>query len=327
MLNPDFFTDPDIVANLDFAGRLFYQGLWCIAEDSGCFEPNPLLLKMKIFPGDDITMDKIKGYIDKLAKLGKIVLYQSGDKGYAWLKNFHKHQKLDKPSPPSIPLPEFLVFHGEEEFGNQRHKWHYEIIDNSGTCRGNVCDTTTPEKKRIEEKRKEVEVEEEKNSTIEEFLDDDNDNSSNPFKYYQQNIGPLLPDITDLISQYQKDLPDELITEAFRLAVKNNARSMRYAEKIMISWLDHGIRTVEDYRRHEAEWENRKVTDKEKARDGPKERTYTSEEIEAAAKYIKQAIKRYKGESVLEYIYSLGYPQEVADGAIKLLSKRKELVV
>jgi len=56
--------------------------------------------------------------------------------------------------------------------------------------------------------------------------------------FYQQNIGPLLPSIVDLVNEYRKELPDELITEAFKLAVKNNVRSMRYAEKIMLSWLD-----------------------------------------------------------------------------------------
>lgn len=36
MLNPEFFVDPDIIANLDFGGRLFYQGLWCVAEHYAC---------------------------------------------------------------------------------------------------------------------------------------------------------------------------------------------------------------------------------------------------------------------------------------------------
>ena len=331
MLNPDFFTDPDIVANLDYAGRLFYQGLWCIAEDSGCFEPNPLMLKMKIFPGDDIPLNIIQDYIDKLTELGKIVLYKVGEKEYAWLKNFHRHQKLDRPSPPSIPLPDWLMFHGEEEFGKQRHKWYYEIIDNSETFRGNVGDSNTIEKNRkemnrIEENRKEVEVEKERNSPISRVTDNDNDNSNNPFRYYQQNIGPLLPDIADLIHQYRKDLPDELITEAFKLAVKNNARSMRYAEKIMLSWIDKGIRTMEDYKRHEAEWEHRKAAEAGRE-EAPAKRQYTQAEIEAAARYIKRAVSRYEGNDVLGFIYSLGYPQEVADGAVKLLRERKELVV
>ena len=162
MLNPDFFTDPDIVANLNAYGRLFYQGLWCVAEDSGCFEMNALLLKMKIFPGDNLSLDDIKNYLDKLVELGKIITYSVSGKEYGWIKNFFKHQRLDKPSPPSIPLPEWIIWHGEKEF-DKRHQWHYELYEDalntiqelSTTCPRQDQDTTTPEEKRSKEKRSE----------------------------------------------------------------------------------------------------------------------------------------------------------------------------
>ena len=63
----------------------------------------------------------------------------------------------------------------------------------------------------------------------------------------------------------------------------------------MISWMDKGIRTMEDYRRHEAEWEHRKTaeTDREEA---PAKRQYTQTEIKAAARYIKRSlVSRYEG--------------------------------
>ncbi|NLT94838.1 MAG: hypothetical protein GXW85_04780 [Clostridia bacterium] len=116
---------------------------------------------MKIFPGDNIPLEQLQQYIEKLIELNKVVPYEANGRQYGWLKNFHKHQRLDKPSPPTVPLPPWVKFHGEEEFGNQRHKWYYEIIepvgDNSGTCRGNVVDETTPEVNRREEKRSEGE--------------------------------------------------------------------------------------------------------------------------------------------------------------------------
>ena len=49
--------------------------------------------------------------------------------------------------------------------------------------------------------------------------------------------------------------------EAFKIAVRNNARSIRYAEKIMISWLDKGIRTMDALRIHEAQRENKRARD------------------------------------------------------------------
>ncbi len=163
MLSPEFFTDADMIANFDAFGRLFYQGLWCVAEDSGCFEINPLGLKMKIFPGDNIPLEQLQQYIEKLIELDKVVPYEANGRQYGWLKNFHKHQRLDKPSPPSIPLPDFIFWHGEEEFGDKRHKYYYEVLPtgqrnaHKQTCPGQVCDKSCPEEKRKEKKRREVE--------------------------------------------------------------------------------------------------------------------------------------------------------------------------
>lgn len=156
--------------------------------------------------------------------------------------------------------------------------------------------------------------------------DDDVINDNDPFVYYSKNIGPMLPYIADLIKQYQKDLPDELITEAFKIAVRNNARSMRYAEKIMLSWLNKGIRTMEDYKRHEAEWEHRKAAEGGRE-EAPTKRQYTQAEIEAAARYIKKAVSEYDGDDVIGYIRSLGYPEEISESAIALLIERKELAI
>ncbi len=174
MLNPDFFTDPDIVASLDAYGRLLYQGLWCVADDSGCFELNSLLLKMKILPGDqNITTEDIQKYLDILIEQKKIITYEVNDKKYSWIKNFHKHQTLNKPNSPTVPLPSWITFHGEEEYGTERHKYYYEIdneilnkylgktedrqdIDNGKTEDRLGKEMSTPEEKRKEEKRKEV---------------------------------------------------------------------------------------------------------------------------------------------------------------------------
>lgn len=150
-------------------------------------------------------------------------------------------------------------------------------------------------------------------------------NSNDPLVFYQQNVGPLTPFVVDLVNQYRKELPDDLIVEAFKLAIKNNARNLRYAEKILLSWIDKGICSLDDYKRHEAEWENKKAN--QEANNEPEDRKYSAEEIEAAARYIKKAVNKYDGDNVIEYIHSLGYPAEVAENAIKILIERGELAV
>jgi hypothetical protein len=79
----------------------------------------------------------------------------------------------------------------------------------------------------------------------------------NPYDVYAKNIGPVPPDISDPISQYQIDIPDEPVGEAFMIDTGNNAGSMRYAKKVIISWLEKGIMAMDQLRIYKARWESR----------------------------------------------------------------------
>jgi hypothetical protein len=79
----------------------------------------------------------------------------------------------------------------------------------------------------------------------------------NPYVVYAKNIGPVPPDISDPISQYQIDIPDEPVGEAFMIDTGNNAGSMRYAKKVIISWLEKGIMAMDQLRIYKARWESR----------------------------------------------------------------------
>jgi len=229
-----------------------------------------------------------------------------------------------------IPFPEDLTeIYSGNHAGNRSEKYLSEInSDNhSGNCSGNHsgnCSGNHAALYKLNETKRNI-----NNNDDDVYIISNSQpktvNDNDPLVFYQKNIGPLLPSIVDLVNEYRKELPDELITEAFRLAVKNNARSMRYAEKIMLSWLDRGIKTMDDYKRHEAEWESKKAG--QEANNEPEGRKYSAEEIEAAARYIKKAVNKYDGDNVIEYIHSLGYPAEVAESAIKILVERGELAV
>lgn len=98
----------------------------------------------------------------------------------------------------------------------------------------------------------------------------DDDKKDNPVTFYVQHIGPPLPMVRDLINQYSTDLPNEMLTEAMRIAVAQNKRNLKYIEKIWISWIDAGIKTLDDYKRAEAEWENKKAAQNTRAAPGLK---------------------------------------------------------
>jgi hypothetical protein len=119
MFTPDFFTDEELVERMDITGRMFYLGTWSAAEDSGVFLLSPLSLKMKLFPGDDISGDEIQAYIDTLIEMKKVVPFEIGGKKYGWLRNFHRHQKLDNPPKPTLPLPVWMAWNDSESRRNR----------------------------------------------------------------------------------------------------------------------------------------------------------------------------------------------------------------
>ncbi|MCC8145061.1 MAG: hypothetical protein LIO93_01195, partial [Bacteroidales bacterium] len=94
-IKPEFWED-EKVANLPFAARLFFIGLWNHADDQGVFKDNPILLKSKIFPYDDIPVSEVSGWLSELEKANILipVFYNNGK--YYLIRTFKKHQVIDK---------------------------------------------------------------------------------------------------------------------------------------------------------------------------------------------------------------------------------------
>tara|TARA_Y100000590_G_scaffold463778_1_gene631378 strand:- start:12151 stop:12858 length:708 start_codon:yes stop_codon:yes gene_type:complete len=69
---------------------------------------------------------------------------------------------------------------------------------------------------------------------------ENNNPTENIFTLYENNIGTLNPLITEELKYAQQRYPDDWINEAFREAVKNNARSWRYIETILENWHING---------------------------------------------------------------------------------------
>jgi|SRR5699024_5604904 len=83
--------------------------------------------------------------------------------------------------------------------------------------------------------------------------------AENPFEFYEQNFGMISPFIAENIEKWVEDLSDELVVESMKLALKAG-KKFNYAEGIMRSWLRNNIRTLDDVRAAEVEFENRKTS-------------------------------------------------------------------
>lgn len=95
-IKPEFWTSEEIV-ECSTNARLMFIGMWNFCDDAGIHPASPKTIKMEIFPGDDFSVDDIKGFLKELMDQGLIQYYVVGKKAYFQVTGWH-HQKIDKPT-------------------------------------------------------------------------------------------------------------------------------------------------------------------------------------------------------------------------------------
>lgn len=92
-IKPDFWTDGTMIG-LSFEARLFYIGTWNFTLcDRGHLPDDPMGLRLRIFPGDDVDAVKV---IDELMTAGRIVrLIAEDGRTFLYIPRFGDHQKVD----------------------------------------------------------------------------------------------------------------------------------------------------------------------------------------------------------------------------------------
>ena len=91
-IKPAFFTNDDL-ADIEPLGRLFFIGLWTIADYQGNVEWRERRLKAQILPYDNCDLKEIAINLDKS---GFIRFYSDGDNVLLNITNFNKHQNPHK---------------------------------------------------------------------------------------------------------------------------------------------------------------------------------------------------------------------------------------
>jgi len=100
-IKPEFWSDGKIL-RARIPSRLFFIGLWNFSDDHGVMIEDPIEIKAKIFPADNLD---IEAMIDELAGLGLLIRYEKSGQKYFIVKNFLDHQVIDRPRKTSLPLP------------------------------------------------------------------------------------------------------------------------------------------------------------------------------------------------------------------------------
>ena len=135
-IKPEFWKDEDL-AELPRELRLFYVGLWSLADRAGILEDRPRWIKAELFPYDfDLSPEDVDGYLDTLAQHPKafIMRYEVGGKGYIAIPKMPSHQHFHKdersrnyPPPPGQPQASTMQISTHEEGSTQLEPDRSEI--------------------------------------------------------------------------------------------------------------------------------------------------------------------------------------------------------
>lgn len=78
------------------------------------------------------------------------------------------------------------------------------------------------------------------------------------FEFYQQNFGMLSPYLIQQLDYWIEDLNPEVVKLALEKSLMNNARNFNYTNKILNDWKSKNVKTVDDVRSLELEYNNKK---------------------------------------------------------------------
>lgn len=88
-IKPGFFKNEDLV-DLPFKTRLFFIGLWTLADREGRLEDRPKKIKMELFPCDNVDVEAM---ISELHASNFVLRYEVENIKLIQVLNFDKHQR------------------------------------------------------------------------------------------------------------------------------------------------------------------------------------------------------------------------------------------
>jgi hypothetical protein len=106
MIKPEFWSDEKL-ALLSLQARLTYIGLWNLSDDYGVVKGHPSWLKNSIYPYDDLRLGQFEAWLSELERIGRIVPFVADGEKFYCIRNFRRHQTINRPSQirnPDVPL-------------------------------------------------------------------------------------------------------------------------------------------------------------------------------------------------------------------------------
>ena len=242
-IKPGFFKN-DTLAELEFAGRLLFIGLWGLADRAGRLEDRPKKVKAEIFPYDDVD---VGSFLGELAKRNFIIRYEAEGARYIQIVNFDKHQNPHpRETPSNIPAPAGSCPGGATAMTSRAES---PSLTNESPFQG-LLTTTTVTVDAADQTAKE-------NKESDEFVE--------VVELINRNICVVISPVeADMIRDWLEQMPPGWVAGAIQQAALGKARTLKYVDTILQAW-------AVKYRPGETPWLiERQNRQHQSARDRPK---------------------------------------------------------
>lgn len=105
-IKPEFWED-ERIAELGFCARLLFIGSWNLADDEGLLRWTPDYIGASLFMYDGMDATRVADLMAEVVATGLVHPYTGGrtNQRLAYVVNFAKHQRINRPSPPKLPAP------------------------------------------------------------------------------------------------------------------------------------------------------------------------------------------------------------------------------
>lgn len=103
-IKPEWLDD-ERMAMASSEARVLSISLMLLADDYGRGRANLTMLAGRVFPGVANPRETLANALGELARLSFVVLYDVDGQSYFAIRNWTKHQRVDKPGKPHVPPP------------------------------------------------------------------------------------------------------------------------------------------------------------------------------------------------------------------------------
>lgn len=112
-------NEDELVAGLSSDAWRLWVSMWTFSDDQGTCRASPRYLKAKVFWARD-PVAPIESLLEELVAARRVKLYAVEGERFASVRNFGKHQRIDKPGPPKYPGPDELDAEADDDAGPAR---------------------------------------------------------------------------------------------------------------------------------------------------------------------------------------------------------------